>query len=61
MLEYIIALLFQRHKTKQLLEDYVIPHMFQDDLFNYAAFTKRPPHRFNIVVVILIIYVLDGL
>ena len=37
--------LVQRHKTKRLLDDYEIPIMFRDDLFNYADFKKRPPHR----------------
>uniref|UniRef100_A0A1I7XFU0 JmjC domain-containing protein n=1 Tax=Heterorhabditis bacteriophora TaxID=37862 RepID=A0A1I7XFU0_HETBA len=39
----------QRHKTKQLLEDYEVPVMFRDDLFNYADHNKRPPHRWVLI------------
>ncbi|VDM71323.1 unnamed protein product [Strongylus vulgaris] len=35
-----------RHKTNKLLADFEIPLFFKDDLFGYANYKKRPPHRY---------------
>ena len=39
----------EHKKNKQLLEDYEIPPVFKDDVFEYVSNSRRPPHRWVVI------------
>ena len=47
-LRFFNAITLQRNKTKRLLDDYVVPEMFADDLFRYVD-ERRPPYRWFVM------------